>query len=101
MDIKIETEIFKNHDLKVFHVTSRTTDKKCLFVPVSLKNMQERKAIGKEEGKGDRVIFFKRNNEASPEIILDATFSSFPIPPKRLRNDQGKQDCRKVKDVTN
>ena len=44
--------------------------------------MQERKAIGKE-GRGDRVIFFKRNNEASPEIILDATFSSFPIPPKK------------------
>lgn len=47
--------------------------------------MQERKAIGKEEGRGDRVIFFKRNNEASPEIILDATFSSFPTPPKKVK----------------
>jgi len=61
VDTKIEIEIFKNHDLKVFHVTSRTIDKKCLFVPISLKNMQERKATEKD-GKGDRVIFFKRNN---------------------------------------
>ena len=31
------------------------------FIPISLKNMQERKATEKD-GKGDRVIFFKRNN---------------------------------------
>lgn len=54
--------MFKNHDLKVFHVTSGT--KKCLLVPISLKNIQERKTTVKEreEGKGDRVAFFKKRD---------------------------------------
>lgn len=66
------------------------------MVPISLKNIQERKTTVKEreEGKGDRVAFFKKrgtcavNNWVPPEIILDATCP--PPPGQRLRNNQGK-----------
>lgn len=53
------------------------------MVPISLKNIQERKATVEErEGKGDRVAFFKKrgtcmvSNWVPSESIFGATFSA-------------------------
>lgn len=74
----------------MFHITDGT--KKYLWVPVSLKNIQDRNAtVGeREEGKGDRVGFLKKRG-----IVWGVTettrycFRCYISLKKCLRNKQG------------
>lgn len=82
-------EIFKNHDLRVFHITSGA--KKYLWIPISLKNIQERNATVEER----EVAFFKKrgtcmgSNWVSPQIISGAIFSAFSL--KKMLKKQPKE----------